>query len=257
MCVAVTEVHNLLDSARMQAQPNGNFNQLLRSIDVHVGKGNSGTIAIRHRAAQLASIENVDVVLDSGLIGLEGLPGAGGSIANVLFLGGAYGIDARVTQPSSVLTSVTFVGQRCAAVVYDGVFGQQTLVGVGLTINVTATSLTNTAMYVPGNVLPPRWPAACALLPIDRMPFVPPGATGRDNVTLHDWPGGGWISLIDSVVTFSINDGMPGQGPPACALVTTYTSIVMHNVYMTGCDRAVAFVGTPTAAGVVPNVLVG
>lgn len=253
-----SDLAHTLHSCR--AQPNGNFNQVLQSVDVHVGQGNPGAIGIRHRAAQMSAIEHVDVVLESGLVGLEGLPGAGGSIADVLFLGGSYGIDARVTQPTSVLTGVRFSGQACAAVVYDGVFGQQTLVGVGLAINITEASLTNTAFYVPGNGLPPNWPPLCALLPMDRLPFVPPGASGPQNVTLHDWPGGGWLSLIDSVATFASAGAQRApsvattQHVSPCALITTYTSVVLHNVYLVGCLRAVAFVGTPAAAGQLPDV---
>ena len=74
---------------------------------MHIEPGNRGAIAIRHRAAQLAMIEDVTVWLaPDSYVGIEGLPGAGGSSSNVAVYGGRYGIDARVTQPTSLLTGV-------------------------------------------------------------------------------------------------------------------------------------------------------
>ena len=74
VCVFLSALHSPTPLAShragpsTQAQPNGNFNQMLLSVDVRVGLNNSGAIAIRHRAAQMSSIENTDVVLESGLV---------------------------------------------------------------------------------------------------------------------------------------------------------------------------------------------
>lgn len=230
-------------------QPNGNFNQVLRGVDVHVARENPGSIAVRHRAAQMSAIEDVDIVLDSGLIGLEGLPGAGGSIANVQIIGGHYGIDARVTQPTSVLTGVSFHGQRCAAIVYDGQFGQQTLVGVGVHINITEESETGVGIWVPGDELPAAWPSVCNLLPFGALPHVPPGASSTTNISMHDAAGEGWVSLVDSSAVFS------GRKESSCALVATYTSCVLNNVFIANCATAVQFVGTPKTAGTIADVV--
>ena len=196
-------------------QPNGNFNQVLRGIDIHVDSGNGGCIALRHRAAQMSAVEDVDIFNEGGYIGFEGLPGAGGSIANVKIYGGVFGIDARVTQPTSVLTGVELHGQQCAAIVYDGQFGQQTMIGVGVTINVTSSSLTGIGIYVPGSVLPHPWPLTCEMLPFSVLPDVPPGADPANNVSMHDSEGEGWVSLVDSIATFTTAPNV------SCSLITT------------------------------------
>ena len=236
------------DRSGPAVQPNGNFNQVLRGIDIHVDSGNGGCIALRHRAAQMSAVEDVDIFMQDGYIGLEGLPGAGGSIANVRIFGGVFGIDARVTQPTSVLTAVELHGQQCAAVVYDGQFGQQTLIGVGVTINVTSASRTGIAFYVPGDALPEPWPEPCVMLPFGAVPDVPPGANPLSNVSMHDSIGEGWVSLVDSVATFGTAPGV------SCSLITTYTTTVLNNVFVQGCSAAVRYVGTPKAAGRVADV---
>ena len=76
--------------------PDQNFNQVLRGVDIAIDVGNRGAIGIRHRAAQLSAIEDVTIHLGAdGYVGIEGLPGAGGSATNVAVIGGRYGIDAR------------------------------------------------------------------------------------------------------------------------------------------------------------------
>ena len=62
-------------------------------------------------------MEDVSIVLPAeGYVGMEGLPGAGGSVTNLHIYGGRFGIDARVTQPTSLLMGVVLHSQSCHAI---------------------------------------------------------------------------------------------------------------------------------------------
>ena len=111
-----------------------------------------------------------------GYVGMEGLPGAGGSVTNLQIYGGRFGIDARVTQPTSLLAGVILHNQTCHALVYAGLFGQQTLVGAGLNIRVPHDSRTHVAIWVPGKEIPAV--PGCQLLPLNQLP----GAAGPTHV---------------------------------------------------------------------------
>lgn len=97
-------------------QPNISMNQMLVGIDLEIGKGNPGAVAIRHRAAQGSAIQDCTIYAGDGLTGVEGGIGSGGSSANVTIIGGRYGMDMRETQPTPVITGFTFIGQSQAAV---------------------------------------------------------------------------------------------------------------------------------------------
>merc|ERR1711969_348418 len=99
----------------------------------------------------MSGVEDVTVDLGrDGLIGLLGVPGAGGSVADLRVIGGRFGIDARVTQPTTLISGTTLANQSCYALIYGGLFGQQTLVAVGLAVQVGAGSRTRTPVLVPG-----------------------------------------------------------------------------------------------------------
>ena len=233
-------------SSRVNASmPDQNFNQVLRGVNIVVGEGNRGAIAIRHRAAQLSAIEDVDIQLGpDGYVGIEGLPGAGGSTTNVAVFGGRYGIDARLTQPTSLLTGVRLVNQSCHAIVYGSLWGQQTLVAVGLEVTVPADSLTQTAIFVPGRAVAEV--RGCTLLPASQLPQPnnrpPPMADPTQAYRGTAPPNVGWISLVDSVIRFAHSHAMP-----APVAVRTYTSISIENTWVTGKATVVAFAGTVEA----------
>lgn len=110
--------------------PSGNvsFNQLFVGIDLAIGEGNPGAIAIRHRAAQGSSIQDCTIDATHGLKGLEGGAGSGGSHHGVTILGGEIGADLTESQPAPTLSGFTFIGQRRHALVYSGM---ETLCVVG------------------------------------------------------------------------------------------------------------------------------
>lgn len=112
-------------------KPNVSMNQMMVNIDVVIGKGNSGAVAIRHHAAQGSGIQDCTIDATHGLTGIEGGVGSGGSLIGVTVAGGNVGLDLRETQPAPTLAGVTLTGQRETAILYSGM---QSLSAVGLKI---------------------------------------------------------------------------------------------------------------------------
>jgi hypothetical protein len=112
-------------------QPNISMNQMLVGIDVGIGRGNPGAVAVRHRAAQGSGVEDSTIDARGGYIGLEGGAGSGGSHANVTVIGGRIGVDLRETQPAPTITGFTLIGQTETALISSS---RQALTAVGLRI---------------------------------------------------------------------------------------------------------------------------
>ncbi len=116
-------------------QPNIGMNQALINLDVTVGEGNPGAIAVRHQAAEGSSIEACTIDATHGLTGIQGGIGSGGSSAGVTVIGGRVGLDftgyLSGTQPTPVIAGFTLIGQTEAAIRSTS---RQTLVAVGLKI---------------------------------------------------------------------------------------------------------------------------
>lgn len=116
-------------------QPNIGMNQLLVNLDVVIGEGNAGAIAVRHQAAEGSAIEDCTIDASHGLTGIQGGIGSGGSSAGVTVIGGRVGLDftgyLSGTQPTPVITGFTLIGQTEAAIRSTS---RQTLVVVGLRI---------------------------------------------------------------------------------------------------------------------------
>jgi hypothetical protein len=103
------------------AQPIISMNQIVLNLDIEIGAGNPGAVAIHHDAAQGSGIEDVTIQLGDGLAGVVGLQAGGGGTHNVTVIGGSYGIDAsdcRATAPT--VSGVTLIGQRISALRYNG-----------------------------------------------------------------------------------------------------------------------------------------
>ncbi len=112
-------------------QPNISMNQMFIGIDVTIGPGNPGAVAIRHRAAQGSGVEDCTIDATYGYSGLEGGAGSGGSHANVTIIGGRIGVDLRETQPAPTITGFTLRGQTETALLCSS---RQALTAVGLRI---------------------------------------------------------------------------------------------------------------------------
>ena len=116
-------------------QPNIGMNQMLVNLDIVIGEGNPGAIALRHQAAEGSAIEDCTIDATHGLTGIQGGIGSGGSSAGVTVIGGRVGLDftgyLSGTQPTPVITGFTLSGQTEAAIRSTS---RQTLVAVGLKI---------------------------------------------------------------------------------------------------------------------------
>ena len=116
-------------------QPNIGMNQMLVNLDIVIGEGNPGAIALRHQAAEGSAIEDCTIDATHGLTGIQGGIGSGGRSAGVTVIGGRVGLDftgyMSGTQPTPVITGFTLRGQTEAAIRSTS---RQTLVGVGLKI---------------------------------------------------------------------------------------------------------------------------
>jgi len=99
-----------------EPQPNISMNQMLVGIDIAIGEGNPGAVAIRHRAAQGSGVQDCTIDATHGLAGLEGGAGSGGGHAGIIVLGGRIGLDLRETQPAPTVSGVELIGQTDAAI---------------------------------------------------------------------------------------------------------------------------------------------
>jgi hypothetical protein len=116
------------------------FNQAFISIDIRIGSGNAGAVALRMQGAEGCTIQDVNIDLTAGgHTGIWGIPGSGGSTHKVSVNGGVYGIDTRSidlnpggTQPTAVVTGSTFSNQSEAAL-FATTRGSFVLVGCRIT----------------------------------------------------------------------------------------------------------------------------
>jgi hypothetical protein len=116
-------------------QPNIGMNQMLVNLDIIIGEGNAGAVALRHQAAEGSAIEDCSIDATHGLTGIQGGIGSGGSSAGVTVIGGRVGLDftgyMSGTQPTPVITGFTLRSQTEVAIRSTS---RQTLVAVGLKI---------------------------------------------------------------------------------------------------------------------------
>lgn len=104
------------------------FNYGFIGIDIEIGEGNPGAVALRMRGAEGSTIQDCRIDANDGLTGLEGGSGSGGSFINVTVMGGQTGIDFRYTQPAPVLTGIRILNPRGPALICTA-DGPATLVG--------------------------------------------------------------------------------------------------------------------------------
>ncbi|SKA87655.1 Pectate lyase superfamily protein [Paucidesulfovibrio gracilis DSM 16080] len=118
-----------------QFSSNINFNQMLRGIDIRVGRGNGGAIGIQHGGAQGSGVQDCTIDVRNGFIGMREASGAGGGQYGITVLGGKIGLDFGLSEPVPTLVGTRLIGQERHALVYSGM---NTLVAAGLEIESNA-----------------------------------------------------------------------------------------------------------------------
>lgn len=137
----VVFVASCTDDMPAKLQPNISFNNMIVSLDVHLGQGNPGAIGIDHQGAQGSVTEDVHVVAEGAFAGFRGVSGSGGSASHISVRGGRYGLylaglgemqQFAGSQPSPVISHLTLTGQTEKAI-YSATRGPLTLVGASIT----------------------------------------------------------------------------------------------------------------------------
>jgi Pectate lyase superfamily protein len=117
--------------------PYVSYNQMIISLDVDLGKGNTGAMGVDHQGAQGTLTEDVHVNAEGAFAGFRGTSGSGGSVSHISVKGGQYGLYLEWidpiskyagSQPSPVISAVKLTGQTKKSI-YSGVRGPLTLVG--------------------------------------------------------------------------------------------------------------------------------
>ncbi len=93
----------------------GTFYSAMSNIDVEIGAGNVGAVAIRGTYAQHSFLAHMDFRVGPGIAGVHD---TGNVMEDVRFFGGQYGIWTRTPSPSWQFTAIDmyFEGQREAAI---------------------------------------------------------------------------------------------------------------------------------------------
>jgi sugar lactone lactonase YvrE len=93
----------------------GTFYSALSNVDIVIGKGNPGAVAVRSTYAQHCFLAHIDFRIGSGLAGIHG---AGNVGEDLRFYGGKYGVITRTPSPGWQFTLVdsSFEGQSVAAI---------------------------------------------------------------------------------------------------------------------------------------------
>ena len=114
-------------------QQNISMNQKFIGIDIVIGGGNAGAIAIRHTGAQGSVIQDVKLDAVNGYAGIEGGLGSGGSIQNIEVVGGQIGVDFSKQPIVPTLTGAVLRGQTRHALRFGT---RNALVATGIEITV-------------------------------------------------------------------------------------------------------------------------
>jgi hypothetical protein len=93
---------------RNPATPQGNIslNQKIMSLDIDLGRGNTGAIGIDHRGAEGSTIEDIQIRANGAFAGFRNAPGSGGAMHGIKVTGGRYGLYLSGSQPSLLVLTI-------------------------------------------------------------------------------------------------------------------------------------------------------
>lgn len=100
------------------------YDHAVIGLDLKIGAGNPGAVALRMQSAEGSTIQDVNIDLtEGGHTGVWGIPGSGGSTHRITVTGGVIGIDTIKpsgefggSQPTPVITGSTFINQSSWAI---------------------------------------------------------------------------------------------------------------------------------------------
>ncbi|MGO8699233.1 MAG: glycosyl hydrolase family 28-related protein [Limisphaerales bacterium] len=116
----------------IQEDPALQYCSTFRGIDIDMGN-NPRVSAIRMLGAQYCVIEDVDIYGTNFGYGIDGLPGSGGSVANLNITGGKIGIRHSEYRPSPLVTGVRLTRQSSNAISTAVVRGPLVVAGFCIT----------------------------------------------------------------------------------------------------------------------------
>ena len=116
----------------VQEDPAIQYCSTFRGINIDMGN-NTNVSAIRMLGAQYCVIEDVDIYGANFAYGIDGLPGSGGSVANLKITGGQIGIHHSEYRPSPLVTGVQLTGQSSNAISIAVVRGPLVVAGFCIT----------------------------------------------------------------------------------------------------------------------------
>ena len=109
-------------------QSNRHYNAALRGLAIDLGN-NPDVSAVRFHGAQYCVIEDVKIFGEAFNIGVDGMPGSGGSTTNLTITGGKVGIRQDNYTPAPQLTGVRITNPKSAGIVLFNSMGPLTIAG--------------------------------------------------------------------------------------------------------------------------------
>ena len=107
---------------------NRHYNAALRGLAIDLGN-NPDVSAVRFNGAQYCVIEDVKIFGEAFNIGVDGLPGSGGSTTNLTITGGKVGIRQDHYTPAPQLTGLRIINPTSAGIVLFNSMGPLTIAG--------------------------------------------------------------------------------------------------------------------------------
>lgn len=109
-------------------QSNRHYNAALRGLAIDLGN-NPDVSAVRFHGAQYCVIEDVKIFGEAFNIGVDGLPGSGGSTTNLTITGGKVGIRQDNYTPAPQLTGLRIINPQSAGIALFNSMGPLTIAG--------------------------------------------------------------------------------------------------------------------------------
>ena len=161
------------------SDPSRHYGAELRNIDIDMGDNPSVT-AVSMSGAQYCLMQNVAIGGQAFDIGINNLPGSGGSVRNIQITGGRIGINQTVYRPNPTIVGLQLSGQSEIGLRVSEARGAVTV--IGFAISGSSTDPNVLPISLPGNYNPALNMARANLNLIDgTIDHRAPGGKAIDN----------------------------------------------------------------------------